>query len=60
MDRVLEKKISGRIGYGLGTGIGIKYRANRVLSGIEKPDRVFFGYIFYLAFFLYGMFGKRL
>ena len=39
----IGKNISGRFGYGLGTGIGIIYRANRVLSGIEKLDRVFFG-----------------
>ena len=56
----IGKNISGRIGYGLGTGIGIKYRANRVLSGIEKLDRVFFGYFFHVTYFLIGMFCKRL
>ena len=42
--RVLEKNISGRIGYGLGTGIFIIYLINRVLSGSANLDRVFFGY----------------
>ena len=51
----IGKNISGRIGYGLGTGIGIIYRANRVLSGIEKLDRVFFGYFFHVTYILIGM-----
>ena len=42
---VLEKNISGRIGYGSGTGICILYLINRVLSGSENLDRVFFGYL---------------
>ena len=56
----IGKNISGRFGYGLGTGICIIYRANRVLSGIEKLDRVFFGYFFHVTYLLYGMNGKRL
>ena len=56
----IGKNISGRIGYGLGTGIGIINKANRVLSGIEKLDRVFIGYFFQVTYFLCGMFGKRL
>ena len=56
----IGQNISGRFGYGLGTGIGIIYRANRVLSGIEKLDRVFFGYFLHVTYILYGMFGKRL
>ena len=60
-DRVLEKIF--RVGSGMDwvyTDICIIYRANRVLSGIEKLDRVFFGYFFQVTYFLYGMFGKRL
>ena len=56
MDRVLEKKISGRIRYGLGTGIGIKYCVNRVLSGIENLDRVF---VDFLPDFLYFPFKNQ-
>ena len=56
----IGKNISGRFGYGLGSGIGIIFRANRVLSGIEKLDRVFFGYFFHVTYLLYGMNGKRL
>ena len=56
----IGKNISGWFGYGSGTGIGIIYRANRVLSGIEKLDRVFFGYFFHVTYLLYGMIGKRL
>ena len=41
----IGKNISGRIGYGLGTGICIVYLINRVLSGSENLDRVFFGYL---------------
>ena len=41
----IGKNISGRIGYGLGTGIGIKYCVNRVLSGIENLDRVFVDFL---------------
>ena len=41
----IGKNISGRIGYGLGTGICIGYSINRVLSGSENLDRVFFGYL---------------
>ena len=41
----IGKNISGRIGYGLGTGIFIIYLINRVLSGSANLDRVFFGYI---------------
>ena len=52
----IGKNISVRIGYRLGTGIGIIYRANQVLSGIGKLDRVFFGYFFHATYFLYGMF----
>ena len=40
----IGKNISGRIGYGLGTGILIMYLNNRVLSGSANLDRVFFGY----------------
>ena len=47
-------------GYGSGSGIGIIFRANRVLLGIEKLDRVFFGYFIHVTYLLYGMFGKRL
>ena len=32
-------------GYGSGSGIGTAFFINRVLSGIENLDRVFFGYI---------------
>ena len=32
-------------GYGSGSGIGTAFFINRVLSGIENIDRVFFGYI---------------
>ena len=56
----IGKNISGRFGYGSGSGIGIIFRANRVLSGIEKLDRVFFGYFFHVTYLLYGMNGKRL
>ena len=56
----IGKNISGRFGYGSGSGIGIIFRANRVLSGIEKLDRVFFGYFIHVTYLLYGMFGKRL
>ena len=38
--QVLEKII----GSGLGSGIGYIYGINRVLSGIENLDQVFFGY----------------
>ena len=31
-------------GYGSGSGIGTTFFMNRVLSGIENLDRVFFGY----------------
>ena len=31
-------------GYGSGSGIGTAFFINRVLSGIENLDRVFFGY----------------
>ena len=41
----IGKFISGRFGYGLGTGICIEYLINRVLSGSENLDRVFFGYL---------------
>ena len=41
----IGKKISGRTGYGSGTGICIVYSINRVLSGSENIDRVFFGYL---------------
>ena len=41
----IGKNISGRIGYGLGTGICIVYLINRVLSGSENLDWVFFGYL---------------
>ena len=41
----IGKNISGRIGYGSGTGICIVYLINRVLSGSENLDRVFFGYL---------------
>ena len=41
----IRKNISGRIGYGSGTGICILYLINRVLSGSENIDRVFFGYL---------------
>ena len=41
----IGKNISGRIGYGLGTGIFIMYLNNRVLSGSANLDRVFIGYI---------------
>ena len=41
----IGKNISGRIGYGLGTGICIGYSINRVLSGSENLDRVFFRYL---------------
>ena len=37
----IRKNISGRIGYGSGTGICIVYLINRVLSGSENLDRVF-------------------
>ena len=40
----IGKNISGRIGYGSGTGIFIIYFINRVLSGSANLDRVFFGY----------------
>ena len=40
----IGKNISGRIGYGSGTGIFIIYLINRVLSGSANLDRVFFGY----------------
>ena len=40
----IGKNISGRIGYGSGTGIFIIYLINRVLSGNANLDRVFFGY----------------
>ena len=40
----IGKNISGRIGYGLGTGIFIIDLINRVLSGSANLDRVFFGY----------------
>ena len=43
----IRKNISGRIGYGSGTGIFIMYLNNRVLSGSENLDRVFFGYLFH-------------
>ena len=56
----IGKNISGRFGYGSGTGICIIYRANRVLSGNEKLDRVLFGYFFNVTYLLYGMNGKRL
>ena len=49
MDWVLKKNIPGQIGYGLGTGIGIKYWVNRVLSGIENLDRVFLGFLPYFS-----------
>ena len=32
-------------GYGSGSGIGTVFFINRVLSGIQNLDRVFFGYI---------------
>ena len=32
-------------GYGSGSGIGTAFLINRVLSGIENLNRVFFGYI---------------
>ena len=41
----IGKNISGRIGYGLGTGIFIIHLINRVLSGSANLDRVFFGYL---------------
>ena len=41
----IGKNISGRIGYGSGTGIFIIYLINRVLSGSENLDQVFFGYV---------------
>ena len=40
----IGKNISGRIGYGSGTGIFSMYLNNRVLSGSANLDRVFFGY----------------
>ena len=40
----IGKNISGRFGYGSGTGIFIIYLINRVLSGSANLDRVFFGY----------------
>ena len=41
----IGKNISGRIGYGSGTGICIIYLINWVLSGSENLDQVFFGYL---------------
>ena len=41
----IGKNISGRIGYGLGTGICTVYVINRVFSGTENLDRVLFGYL---------------
>ena len=55
----IGQNISGRFGYGLGTGIGIIYKANRVLLGIEKLNRVFFGYFFHVTYLLCGMFGNE-
>ena len=47
--RVLEKTSGSGSGAGSGTGsgsgIGTAFFINRVLSGIENLDRVFFGYI---------------
>ena len=42
--RVLEKTFGFGFGYGSGSGIGTAFFINRVLSGIENLDRVFFGY----------------
>ena len=40
----IGKNISGRIGYGSGTGIFTIYLINQVLSGSANLHRVFFGY----------------
>ena len=51
--RVLGKNISGRIGYGSGTGIFSIYLNNRIFSGSANLDRVFFGY-FPTSYLFYG------
>ena len=42
---VIGKNFGFGFGYGSGSGIGTVFFINRVLSGIENIDRVFFGYI---------------
>ena len=41
----IGKNFGFGFGYGSGSGIGTAFFINRVLSGIENLDRVFFGYI---------------
>ena len=41
----IGKNFGFGFGYGSGSGIGTAFYINRVLSGIENLDRVFFGYI---------------
>ena len=41
----IGKNFGFGFGYGSGSGIGTAFFFNRVLSGIENLDRVFFGYI---------------
>ena len=55
----IREKNSGRIGYGLGTGICTVYVINRVFSGTENLDRVLFGYI-HTAFTLWSIWLKKL
>ena len=41
----IGKNFGFGFGYGSGSGIGTVFFINRVLSGIQNLDRVFFGYI---------------
>ena len=41
----IGKNFGFGFGYGSGSGIGTAFLINRVLSGIENLNRVFFGYI---------------
>ena len=40
----IGKNFGFGFGYGSGSGIGTAFFINRVLSGIENLDRIFFGY----------------
>ena len=46
----IGKNFGFGFGYGSGSGIGTIFLINRVLSGIQNLDRVFFGYIPNTAF----------
>ena len=51
----IGKNFGFGFGYGSGSGIGTVFLINRVLSGIQNLDRVFFGYIPNTAFTLGNM-----